>query len=240
MTAITPPLRMTTTLLPDAALYRILTWLSPGYPLGAFSYSHGLEAAVAAGRVTDAGSLQGYVATALAAGGGRADAALLAAAFSALAAGDRARFEEIADRAAAWRGSAELALESLAQGRAFLLTTRAAWPHPLLDEAARARGGEIALPVAVALAATAHRLPLPATLLAYLHAFASHIVSAGLRLIPLGQTEAQRLIARLESPVAAAVAAALATPLDDTGTAAPLAEIGAMRHETQQTRLFRS
>jgi urease accessory protein len=224
----------------EAALYRLLTWLSPAYPVGAFSYSHGLEAAVAAGRVGDGDGLRGYVETALAAGGARADAALLAAAREALAAGERGRFEEIADRAAAWRGSAELALECLAQGRAFLLTTRAAWPHPLLDEIARARGGEIALPAAVAAAAAAHRIPLEATLWAYLHAFAATIVSAGLRLIPLGQTEAQRLIATLERPVAAAVAAALATPLDEIGTAAPLSEIGAMRHETQRTRLFRS
>lgn len=227
------------TSIPEAALYRLLTWLSPAYPLGAFSYSHGLEAAVAAGRVTDGEGLRGYVETALLAGGGRADAALLAAAHTALAGSDMRRFEEVADRAAAWRGSAELALESLAQGRAFLLTTRAAWPHPLLDEIALSRDG-MALPVAAAAAAAAHRLPLKATLWAYLHAFASNIVSAGLRLLPLGQTEAQRLIARLEEPVAAAVAAALAMPLDDTGTAAPLIEIGAMRHETQQTRLFRS
>lgn len=224
----------------DAALYRLLTWLSPAYPVGGFSYSHGLEAAVAAGRVGDGESLQGYVETALAAGGGRADAALFAAAFAALTAGDMRRFEAVAERAAAWRGSAELALETMAQGRAFLATTRAAWRHPLLDEIALAQGGEIALPVAVAAAAAAHRLPLEATLRAYLHAFAANIVSAGLRLLPLGQSEAQRLIARLEEPVAAAVAAALATPLDATGTAAPLTEIDAMRHETQETRLFRS
>jgi urease accessory protein len=226
--------------LDEAALYRLLTWLSPAYPLGAFSYSHGLEAAVAAGRVGDGEGLRGYVETALAAGGGRADAALLAAAYAALAAGDRARFAAVADHAAAWRGSAEFALESMAQGRAFLATTRAAWPHPLIDALVRCRGGEIALPVAVAAAAVAHRLPLPAVLLAYLHAFAANLVSAGLRLLPLGQTEAQKLIAALETPVAAAAAAALVTPLEAVGTAAPLIEIGAMRHETQQTRIFRS
>jgi urease accessory protein len=230
----------TTACLGEPALYRLLSWLSPAYPLGGFSYSHGLEAAVAAGRVEDGDSLRRYIETALSAGGGRSDAAVLAAAFDALAAGDRTRFGEIADLAAAWRGSAELALESMGQGRAFVATTRAAWPHPLIDEVALSRGGELALPVAVATAAVAHRIPLAATLLAYLHTFAANLVSAGLRLVPLGQTEAQRLIAVLERPVAAAVAAALATPLDATGTAAPLIEIGAMRHETQQMRLFRS
>jgi urease accessory protein len=231
---------MTTAMPGEAALYRLLTWLSPAYPLGAFSYSHGLEAAVAAGGVTDGDSLRGYVETALSAGGGRADAALLAAAFAALAEGDEARFDAVAERAAGWRGSAELALESLAQGRAFLATTCAAWPHSRLAAIARRHDGEIALPIAVAAAAAAHDLPLGAVLLAYLHGFAANLVAAGLRLIPLGQSEAQRLIAGLEAPVVAAVATALATPLDATGTAAPLIEIGAMRHETQHTRLFRS
>jgi urease accessory protein len=226
--------------LTEAALYRLLTWLSPAYPLGAFSYSHGLEAAVAAGRVANGDDLFRYIETALAAGGGRADAALLAAAFNALAAGDRARFDEIADLAAAWRGSAELALESMNEGRAFLATTRAAWPHRLIDRVALSRGGEIAFPVAVAVAAVAHDIPLGAALFAYLHAFAANLVSAGLRLLPLGQTEAQKLIAALEMPVMAAVTAAQRTPLEMTGTAAPLIDIAAMRHETQQTRLFRS
>jgi len=231
---------MTAATLREAGLYRLLTWLSPAYPVGAFSYSHGLEAAVAAGRVTNGDSLRHHTETALAAGGGRAEAALLAAAWQALAAGNAARLDAVADLAAAWRGSAELALESLAQGRAFLATTRAAWPHPLLDRVALRHGGEIALPVAIAAAAAAHCIPLPATLFAYLHAFAANLVSSGLRLIPLGQTEGQRLIAALETAVAAAVAAALATPLEATGTAAPLVEIGSMRHETQETRLFRS
>jgi urease accessory protein len=240
MTAVTLTAMATMTLLSEAALYRLLTWLSPSYPLGAFSYSHGLEAAVAGGRVADGDSLRGYVETALSAGGGRADAALLAAAFAALAEGDAARFDEVAERALGWRGSAELALESLAQGRAFLATTRAAWPHPRLAAIARRLDGEIALPIAVAAAAAAHDIPLEAVLFAYLHAFAANLVAAGLRLIPIGQTEAQKLIAALERTVAAAVTAALATPLEETGTAAPLSEIGAMRHETQHTRLFRS
>jgi len=223
----------------DAALYRLLTWLSPGYPLGAFSYSHGTEYAVEARLVGDAGTLRRFVATVLGAGAGRSDAALFAAAWRAAADGDAAGLDEIAMLATAWRGTAETALESEAQGAAFLATTRAAWPHPLLDALA-SRRRSIALPVAVAVAAAAHGIPLEAALLAYLHGVAANLVSAGMRLIPLGQSDGQRVIAALEDDVAAACRDGLAMPLDEVGTAAPLVEWCSMRHETQYTRLFRS
>src|SRR6202040_3018030 len=108
----------------EAALYRLMTWLSPAYPLGAFSYSHGLEYAVEAGLVADRESLREWVATAIGAGAGRGDAALAAAAVRAARADDRAALDEVSALAAAWRGTAETALESRAQGAAFLATTR--------------------------------------------------------------------------------------------------------------------
>jgi urease accessory protein len=224
----------------EAALYRLLTWLSPAYPLGAFSYSHGLEYAVEAGLVGDRDSLQDWVATAVSVGAGRSDAALLVAAWRAARADDRAALDEVVALAAAWRGTAETALESRAQGAAFLATTRAAWPHVLLDALALQHCGEVALPIAVGVAAAAQEVPLPAVLTAYLHAFAGNLVSAGVRLIPLGQSDGQLAIAALESVVAATAAAVLATPLEDIGTAAPLLDWCSMRHETQYTRLFRS
>jgi urease accessory protein len=224
----------------EAALYRLMTWLSPTYPLGAFSYSHGLEYAVEVGLVTDRDSLQRWVATAIGSGAGRSDAALLVAAWRAVRADDRAALDAVVALAAAWRGTAETALESRAQGAAFLATTRTAWPHPLLDELALRHRGELALPVAVGVTAAAQDVPLAATLAAYLHAFASNLVSAGVRLIPLGQSDGQRAIAALEHVVAATAVAVLATPLEEIGTAAPLVDWCSMRHETQYTRLFRS
>ncbi len=225
----------------EAALYRLLTWLSPAYPLGAFSYSHGLEYAVEVGLVGDRDSLQEWwVATAVGAGAGRSDAALLVAAWRAARADDRAALDEVVALAAAWRGTAETALESRAQGAAFLATTRAAWPHVLLDALALRHRGELALPVAVGVAAAAQEVPLPAVLTAYLHGFAGNLVSAGVRLIPLGQSDGQLAIAALEGVVAATASAVLATPLEDIGTAAPVLDWCSMRHETQYTRLFRS
>jgi urease accessory protein len=233
-------MRRRITMTTETALYRLMTWLSPSYPVGAFSYSHGLEYAIEAALVRDGDGLAEWIATVLEAGAGVSDGALLAAAWSAAKVRDDAALDEVAALAQAWRGTAETALESAAQGAAFLATTRAAWPHPLLDALSLRHRGALALAVAVGVAGAVHDVPLPALLTAYLHAFAANLVSAGVRLIPLGQSAGQRVTATLE-PVIAAVARRIeTTPFDEIGTAAPLVDWCSMQHETQYTRLFRS
>lgn len=223
----------------DAALYRLLTWTSPSYPTGAFSYSHGLEWAVEERSVHDLTTLVGYIHAVLARGGGWIDAVLFARAYE--TAHDAAVFDEIAELAAAFRGSAETALESHQQGAAFLAVTRKAWPHPMLDAFAERHGdAPIAHSIAMALACAAHGIPCEPALSAWLHATAGNLVSAGVRLIPLGQTDGQIATARLAPRIAAVATDASATPLDDFGTATPLLELCSIRHETQYTRLFRS
>ena len=218
-------------------LYRLLAWLSPAYPIGAFSYSHGVETAVEEGFITDRASLVSWLETVLTAGTGRVDGALFAAAWRAAAATDWSAFEAVAERAAAWRGTAEMALESRQQGGSFLSITRTAWPHPDLD----AVRDDLALPVAVALAAAAHGIALEAALGGYLHAFTANLISAAVRTVPLGQTDGQRTLAGLEGAVQRTVEAALAvTDLDEVGTSTPLLDWCSLRHETQYTRLFRS
>ena len=219
-----------------AALYRLLTWCSPAFPTGGFSYSHGLETAVAEGLATDAAGLREWVSGALEFGAGRVDGAWLAAAHAAAEARDWERLRAVADAAAAQRASGELALESAAQGEAFLRTARAAWPHPWLDRLDAARAPHS---VAVGLTAAAHGVGLRAALLAWLHGFAANLVSAGVRLIPLGQTDGQRVLAALE-PVVRRVLAAARAGGDAPGAATPAADWCAMAHETQWTRLFRS
>jgi len=233
-------MRRRTTMTTEAALYRLMTWLSPSYPMGAFSYSHGLEYAIEAGLVRDGDGLSEWITTVLEAGAGLSDGALLAAAWSAATARNDAALEDVLALAQAWRGTAETALESAAQGAAFIATTRAAWSHPLLDALALRHRGAVTLAVAVGAAGAVHDVPLPALLTAYLHAFAANLVSAGVRLIPLGQSEGQRVIAGLEPIVATAARRIEATPLDEIGTAAPLVDWCSMQHETQYTRLFRS
>jgi len=222
-------------------LYRLLAWLSPAYPIGAFSYSHGVETAVEEGLIKDRASLVTWLESVLLQGTGAVDGALFAAAWRAAAALDWPAFDAIAERSAAWRGTMEMALESRQQGGSFLSITRTAWPHASLAAAHERLGGELALPAAVALAAAAHGIALEQALAGYLHAFTANLISAALRTVPLGQTDGQLALAALERAVnAAAQAAMLVTSLDEVGTATPLLDWCSLRHETQYTRLFRS
>jgi len=230
----------TMTAMPDP-LYRLLAWLSPSYPIGAFSYSHGIEMAVEESFVRDRTSLIAWIASVLRDGTGRVDSALFAAAWRAAEAENWPAFDDIAERATAWRGTSEMALEQRQQGGSFLSITRLAWPAPALDDAHDRLAGEIALPVAVALAAAAHGVPLEAALIGYLHAFTANLISAALRSVPLGQTDGQLALAALQPIVQATADAAIAVEsLDEVGTATPLLDWCSMRHETQYTRLFRS
>jgi urease accessory protein len=223
-----------------AALYRLMAWLSPAYPIGAFSYSSGLEWAVEAGDIRDAATLEGWLAVMIGEGSGFCDAVFFVHAFRAIAAGDDRALHDVAELAAAFAPSKERHLDTTAQGHAFLDTTRAAWPTPALDRLLAAWDGAVALPVAVGVACAGHGVPLDAALHAYLHAAAANLISTGVRLIPLGQTDGQRVLAALEPVVAATAERALVTRLDEVGSAAFRADLASMRHETQYTRLFRS
>jgi urease accessory protein len=261
--------------LTDQSLFQLLAWSSPGYPTGAFSYSHGLEWAVETGDVTNLQTLLDYVTAVLSRGGAWVDAVLFAHTWRATpdaptpnaptpdaatpdaatpglatlglatpdgpAAPDAATLDSLSELASAFRGSSETALESRQQGSAFLDVTRKAWPHPTLDDFAQRHTGQpVAHCVTVAVACAAHNIALTPALHAYLHAVAANLVSAGARLIPLGQTQAQIAIARLSPILTDVVGHALKTSLDDLGTAAPAIELCSLRHETQYTRLFRS
>jgi len=223
-------------------LLKLLPWLSPSFPVGAFAYSHGLETAIEDGLVRDRATLEEWIADLLGHGAPRADATFLAHVWRAVASGDVAAFREAAELAGAMRGTAELALESVQQGESFLQAMGDAWPVAvapwravLADAAVRP-----AYPVAVGIAAAADGVPLAATLAAYLHAFAANLVSAAVRAVPLGQTDGQRVLAALEAHVAPAAEAAADRPLDDAGGAAIAVDILSFRHETQYTRIFRS
>lgn len=216
----------------DEALYKLTAWLSPAYPVGAYSYSHGLERAVADGALSDGASARAWIADCLELGAGRTDAILLAHAWRAARGGDAATLAEIAALGLALAPSAERLTETREQGAAFDGVTAAVWgggacehaPYPVVVGAAAARAG-------VALAPTAQM---------YLQAYAANLVSAAVRLVPLGQTEGQRVIAGLMAPIGRVVEDAVRAPLDEVGGCAVLSDIAAMRHETQEVRLFRS
>jgi urease accessory protein len=222
------------------ALYRLMTWLSPAYPIGAFSYSSGIEWAVEAGDIRDAATLQSWLAMMIADGGGYCDGVFFAHAWRAAADADDAALRALAELATAFAPSKERYLETTAQGRAFLDTTRAAWPSRALDRLATLADGAVALPVAVAVACAGHGIAISPAIHCYLHALAANLTSAGVRLIPLGQSDGQRVLAAIEPVVAETAGRALVTALDDVGGAAMRADLASMHHETQYTRLFRS
>ena len=231
---------MTTEAITDEALYRLMAWLSPGFPVGAYAYSHGLEFAVEDGRVTDEQSLCTWIQGILSLGSGAIDGALFAAAWRA---SDDAALLEIAELADCYRATAEMALESGAQGDAFLATVADTWTSADFAHHAdilRKIGRPTAYAVAVGVAAADVGVPLRAALIPYFHGLAANLTSAGVRLIPLGHVAGQRIIEELRGPVSAAADAAMQTPLDEIGSAGALIDWTSIAHETLYTRLFRS
>jgi urease accessory protein len=241
ITATTMTERSTEILTADG-LYQLMAWLSPAFPVGGYSYSHGIETAVERGVVNDRETLETWIGGILSFGAGATDALLFRAAHAALSDKEIAHAIELAD---AWRGSAELAHESAAQGDAFLAAAYKSWPLPVIWQV-RFVADAIQRPVAyaVAVGAATRALPLELALGAYLQAMAANLVSAGVRLVPLGQTDGQITIAALASVVARTVATACEGSLDDLtrrlGGAAAQVDLTSMQHETQYTRLFRT
>jgi urease accessory protein len=221
-------------------LYRLMSWLSPSYPVGAFSYSHGIEWVVETGEVHHAASLGGWVEDVVLQGGGWNDAVFFSHAWRAANGQDDQALGDVAELAAAFTSSRGRKLETCAQGEAFLAVTERSWPCDALARLRSAWDGAVAYPVAVGVAAAGHGVSLGPALVALLHGYASNLVSAGVRLIPLGQTDAQRIVAGLIDSIEGVARRAPAIPLEEVGGMAVLSDIAAMRHETQYTRLFRT
>lgn len=223
-----------TTIMTDATtLARLMTWLSPAFPVGAFAYSHGLERAIHDGLIADRASLVGWLQALLEGGSGWNDGVLLAEAWRRASTGDSV--SGVGELAAAMAGSRERHMETTLQGGAFV-DAMAAWGG------GEPAGGEGAMPypVAVGAAAARHAIRLEDALVAYLHAFASNLVQASVRLVPLGQRDGVASLATLEPVVLRTARKAVASTLDDLGSCTLVADITAMNHETQYSRVFRS
>jgi len=207
-------------------LLTITQWLSPGFPTGAFACSHGLEQVIHDGVVTDAASLELWLADVLRFGAGWQDAVLLG---QALAPG--ADHGALNATARALQPSLERLQETLEQGAAFARTVAAITGRALPPRA---------LPVAVGEAAGPVGLPPEQVVALFLQGFAGNLVTIAVRHVPLGQTEGQGVLARL-APVIAGIAprTAQATP-EALGSSALAADLAAIRHETKEVRLFRT
>lgn len=212
-------------MLTDPRILTLTQWLSPNYPLGSFAYSHGLESAISEGWVTDARSLKDWLSGVLEKGTGRNDAILIHLASSAR---DPVQIDVLAQ---AYASSAERLRETIRQGAAFTKITREVWQLDLPD---------LALPVALGRAAHLVNLPITDTAAVYLQSFTANLTSAAQRLMPIGQTAAQKVLANL-TPLCAEIAVQTAcASQDDLASTAWLSDIAAMRHETLEPRLFQS
>ncbi len=216
-----------------AALQRLLTWLSPAFPVGSFAWSQGLETAIGDGRVTNATTLKDWIGGSLAHGALKTDAILLAHAYRDHA--DAATLAELADLGLALAAARERHFETSLTGETFGIAARA-WPSDVFARLPQ----PCPYPVAVGAIAGAQQLGLDETLIGFLTASVHSQVSVAVRLVPLGQTAGLQVMAGLELAVAALAATAENASLDDIGGIAYAADIAQMRHETIGTRVFRS
>lgn len=231
----------------QAALLRLMTWLSPAFPVGAFAYSHGLERAIHDGVIADRENLVAWISDLVQRGSGWNDAVLLAEAWR------NAGGDPVAELAEALAGSRERHMETTLQGEAFLnaieswavsrstfASATSASPDAELQVRPSQDSARASYPVAVGQIAAINRIDLESTLAAYLHAFTSNLIQASMRLVPLGQRDGVAAIAALEPVILETARRAALSTLDDLGSATFMSEISAMRHEVQYSRVFRS
>jgi urease accessory protein len=228
----------------EHALYRLLSWLSPAYPIGSFAHSSGLEWAIDEGFVTSRPELEKWIGELLTIGSTHNDAILFVHAFRIGAARDQKSFAELVELAAALNPSRERWLEATAQGAAFYRIASTAAHCDGFEHLTGGAGDSLSYAIAVAALAQSHEIPLQAALTAYVHAVVANLVSAAQRLIPLGQTDGQIAIAALEPAVHHLVSHAITfsggDPFEQLGSATLLADFATLAHETQYTRLFRT
>ena len=229
--------------LPPLALLRLQSWLSPAFPAGFYSYSHGLEWAVESRDVYDRRTLVEWLGSDLRHGSGRNEAIFFKEAWCCAGKNDHERLFEISELAAAFRGTSEFALESSQPAAACLAIFKKVWSDHTLDwltEMLRERQIDPAIAVVLGARFASEGIPLNLALPAFLLSYIANLVIAGVRLIPLGQTDGQLAIAELEHVIEAASTHAAAATVDDLGSAAFMVDLASMAHETQYTRLFRS
>jgi urease accessory protein len=225
------------------AVLRQQSWLSPTFPIGSYSYSHGVEWAVEAGYIHDRKSLVDWLEADLSHGSGRNEAIFFSEAWRCGMEDGCEQLFEIAELAAAFRGTSEFALESSQQATACLATLRVVWPDRVLDwlsEILSQRRVQPVLAVVLGIRSARQKIPVNAALPAFMQSYLANLVTAGVRLIPLGQTDGQLAIAELETAVLDASVQARKSTITDLGSAAFMVDLASMLHETQYTRLFRS
>ena len=209
----------------DLKFMTVMQWMSPAFPIGAFAYSHGLEWAIDKGHVNNGEKLQKWITDLLEYGSLRTDAISI----SLILRGHD--FKKMNELSMALCPARERLLETKLQGSAFAKIIEDVWQQDI---------GELSLPVAVALAAKNQSIEQDLILPAYLQAFCSNLISVAIRLIPIGQTEGQRIMFELSSTISDLVQSASESEIDNLNSACFFSDVSAMEHEHLQPRIFKT
>ena len=209
----------------DLKFMTVMQWMSPAFPIGAFAYSHGLEWAIDKDHVSNGEKLQKWITDLLEYGSLRTDAIFISLI---LRGHDIRKMNELS---MALCPAGERLLETKLQGSAFAKVIEDVWQQDI---------GELSLPIAVALAAKNQSIEQDLILPAYLHAFCSNLISAAVRLIPIGQTEGQRIMLELYTTISDLVQTASESEIDDLNSACFFSDVSAMEHEYLQPRIFKT
>ena len=209
----------------DLKFMTVIQWMSPAFPIGAFAYSHGLEWAIDKDHVSNGEKLQKWITDLLEYGSLRTDAIFI----SLILRGHDVR--KMNELSMALCPAGERLLETKLQGSAFAKVIEDVWQQDI---------GELSLPIAVALAAKNQSIEQDLILPAYLHAFCSNLISAAIRLIPIGQTEGQRIMLELYTIISDLVQTASESEIDDLNSACFFSDVSAMEHEYLQPRIFKT
>ena len=223
-----------------SALLQLMRLASPSLPVGGFSYSEGLEAAVEAGLVTSEAATLAWLRDQLELALTRSDLAVVAKAARAWRRGDLEHVNALNRWFATTRETAELRQQSEQMGRSLAQWLRHRDPPEPRLAALEALLPAPTWPIAFALAGVATGAPIREVLIAFAAGWAENMVQAALKAVPLGQTAGQRVLAALTAAIPDHVDAAIALPFSEMQAFTPMLAILSSQHEAQYSRLFRS
>ena len=223
-----------------SALLQLMWLASPALPVGGFSYSEGLEAAVESGRVTNEAEAGAWLRDQLHLSLARSDLAVCAKAFKAWQRDDLAHIAELNDWVTTTRETAELRQQTQQMGRSLVEWLRNRSGTDARVDALKALAPAPTWPIAFALAALQTGAPLREALLSFGFGWAENMVQAALKAVPLGQSAGQRVLASLVVDLPAAVDHAASLMDSERQAFTPMLAILSAQHEAQYSRLFRS
>ncbi len=226
--------------MPNPALLRLLQLASPALPVGAYSYSEGIEALVESGRIDSQLALEHWLVQELYYGAVRLEAAIVVRAYNAVHADDPDQLNYWNQWLSAARETEELRLQSLQMGRSLMRLFLDLQPDTLEPQLIAPLQDGCHFAIAFGLAAAHWQIDLRSSVLGYLHSWATNLINAGIKLIPLGQTAGQQLLWNLQPTLEHAMEEVLTLQDDDLSSCGWGLALASMTHETQYSRLFRS